>query len=169
MIAATKNDAVLSGLFNLYTFLEECARCRILRVSDYFRQYILRKQRQILFRGLEGVASRVLTRGMTIQEIAEEFFGGMKEMQRCALTFDHVAEKIYLHQKKKDIEMRHGNASVFYVSMGGEFFVVRVYWDIGARKLFMHGWPANEHTETIRDAGTVFFFKNNIRKLFPVA
>lgn len=91
-------------------------------VSDEFKQYLLLNQKQVPFRGLEGVVSQVLTRGMTIQEIAEEFFGDIEEMQRCALTFDQVAEKIYLHREKKDTKMKHGNASVFYVSMGGRVF-----------------------------------------------
>lgn len=163
MSTATKNDVVLCSLFNPHTFLEEHTGCNILRVSEDFKQYILLNQKQVPFCGLDGVMSHVLTRDMLDQEIAEEFFGGMEGMRKYALTFPQLAEKINLHNDKKDIEMKHGNASIFYVLMNGVLLVIRIYWDLGARKLFMHGWPANEHTESIRNAGTLIFLNTTLR------
>lgn len=163
MITATKNDAVSSGLFDPHTFLGEHISRRTLWMSDYFKQYLLLNQKQVPFRGTEGIVSRVLTRDMPDQEIAEEFFGGVEEMQSRALTFDQLAEKIYLHQEKKDTEMKHGKANIFYVLMNGVLLVIRIFWDTGARKLFMHGWPANEHTESIRNAGTLVFLNTTMR------
>ncbi|OHA79264.1 MAG: hypothetical protein A2747_02370 [Candidatus Yonathbacteria bacterium RIFCSPHIGHO2_01_FULL_44_41] len=161
----TKSSVAVCDLFDPRTFLEGSN----IRGHTYHWttgyltvDFILTHQEKVPYRGLEGVAHRILARDMSYQEITDEFFGGMEGLRKYAFTFDQLAEKAKLHVAKKDDELRNGKTNVFFLLIGGKLFTVIVYWDRGTRRLDMHPIPIDEPSASRLRAGYTKLFYNTI-------
>lgn len=116
-------------------------------VSSRFANRILAKQTTTMpYRGLEGVASVILARNMTDQEIIAELLGGMEEVRKHPFTLDQVAAMIDLQPNGKDGELlKNGYANIFYVLVDEVLFAVRAYWSSGYCEWRVDAWHLDGH------------------------